>query len=76
ILNSPPLEYPCYVTNNPEVEALKEQVRDELRLIQEHLRQMGVIGEQMRAGASSAAHDPPLHPPAPSEDDDTDYVDP
>ncbi|MED6138861.1 hypothetical protein PIB30_078425 [Stylosanthes scabra] len=27
----------------------------------------------MRAGSSSAPQDPPLHPPAPPEDDDADY---
>ncbi|MED6171926.1 hypothetical protein PIB30_045392 [Stylosanthes scabra] len=51
------------------VKALKEQLREELRLMQEHRRQMG-------AGSSSAAQVLPLHPPAPPEDDDADYVDP
>ncbi|MED6113866.1 hypothetical protein PIB30_074843 [Stylosanthes scabra] len=59
-----------------DVEALKEQLREELRLMQEHRRQMGMTGEQIRAGSSSAAQDPPLHPAAPPEDDDADYVDP
>ncbi|MED6221256.1 hypothetical protein PIB30_052662 [Stylosanthes scabra] len=59
-----------------EVEALKEQLREELRLMQEHRRQMGVTGEQMHAGSPSTPQDPPLHPPAPPEDDDADYVDP
>ncbi|MED6151647.1 hypothetical protein PIB30_084456 [Stylosanthes scabra] len=59
-----------------EVEALKEQLREELRLMQEHRRQMGVTDEQMREGSSSVPQDPPLHPPAPPEDDDADYVDP
>ncbi|MED6203037.1 hypothetical protein PIB30_111631, partial [Stylosanthes scabra] len=62
--------------HDADVEALKEQLREELRLMQEHRRQMGVIGEQMRAGSSSAAQVPPVHPPAPPEDDDADYVDP
>ncbi|MED6177328.1 hypothetical protein PIB30_097178 [Stylosanthes scabra] len=57
-------------------ETLNEQLREELRLMQEHRRQMGVTGEQMRAGSSFAAQVPPLHPPAPPEDDDADYVDP
>ncbi|MED6119672.1 hypothetical protein PIB30_013789 [Stylosanthes scabra] len=63
--------------HDEDVEALKEQLREELRLIQEHQRRMGVTGEQVRAGSSSAAQDPPLHPPAPPEDDDddADYVD-
>ncbi|MED6152109.1 hypothetical protein PIB30_088844 [Stylosanthes scabra] len=59
--------------HDADVEALKEQLREELRLMQEHRRQMGVTCEQMRAGSSSAA---PLHPPAPPEDDDANYVDP
>ncbi|MED6154429.1 hypothetical protein PIB30_112362 [Stylosanthes scabra] len=62
--------------HDADVEALKEQLREELRLMQEHRRQMGVTGEQMRAGSSSAAQAPPAHPPAPPEDDDADYVDP
>ncbi|MED6128113.1 hypothetical protein PIB30_094569 [Stylosanthes scabra] len=62
--------------HDADVEALKEQLREELRLMQEHRRQMGVTGEQMRAGSSSAAQVPPAHPPAPPEDDDADYVDP
>ncbi|MED6213663.1 hypothetical protein PIB30_095453, partial [Stylosanthes scabra] len=61
--------------HDAEVEALKEQLREELRLMQEHRRQMGVTGEQMRAGSSSAAQVPPAHPPAPPKDDDADYVD-
>ncbi|MED6162385.1 hypothetical protein PIB30_069973 [Stylosanthes scabra] len=66
---------PGYVMRT-EVEALKEQLREELRLMQEHRRQMGVTGEQMCAGSSFAPQDPPLHPPAPPEDDDADSVDP
>ncbi|MED6154270.1 hypothetical protein PIB30_110689 [Stylosanthes scabra] len=62
--------------HDADVEALKEQLREELRLMQEHRRQMGVTGEQMRAGSSSAAQVPPAHPPAPPKDDDADYVDP
>ncbi|MED6141079.1 hypothetical protein PIB30_099792 [Stylosanthes scabra] len=62
--------------HDADVEALKEQLRVELRLMQEHRRQIGVTGEQMRAGSSSAAQVPPAHPPAPPEDDDADYVDP
>ncbi|MED6197777.1 hypothetical protein PIB30_059842 [Stylosanthes scabra] len=64
---------------DPEVEVLKEQLRQELRLIQEHRRQMDVAGEQMHAGASYAAHDlplPPPPPPAPRDNDDANYVDP
>ncbi|MED6163521.1 hypothetical protein PIB30_080732 [Stylosanthes scabra] len=61
--------------HDADVEALKEQLREELRLMQEHRRQMGVTGEQMHAGSSSAAQVPPAHPPAPPEDDDADYVD-
>ncbi|MED6224831.1 hypothetical protein PIB30_087916, partial [Stylosanthes scabra] len=38
--------------------------------------QMGVTGEQMRPSASSAAQDPPLHPPTSLEDDNADYMDP
>ncbi|MED6209690.1 hypothetical protein PIB30_057166 [Stylosanthes scabra] len=58
---------------DPDVEALKQQMREELRLMQEARWQMGVTGEHMRAGGSSvagddsfsvaAAHDPPLPPP-------------
>ncbi|MED6142363.1 hypothetical protein PIB30_112883, partial [Stylosanthes scabra] len=59
--------------HDADVEALKEQLREELRLMQEHRRQMGVTGEQMRAGSSSTAQVPPAHPPAPPEDDDADY---
>ncbi|MED6222067.1 hypothetical protein PIB30_060876 [Stylosanthes scabra] len=63
--------------HDADVEALKEQLREELRLMQEHRRQMGVTGEnKMRAGSSSAAQVSPLHPPALLEDDDADYVDP
>ncbi|MED6199538.1 hypothetical protein PIB30_076873 [Stylosanthes scabra] len=62
--------------HDADVEALKEQLREELWLMQEHRRQMGVTGEQMRVGSSSAAQVPPAHPPAPPEDDDADYVDP
>ncbi|MED6225747.1 hypothetical protein PIB30_096685 [Stylosanthes scabra] len=62
--------------HDADVEALKEQLREELRLMQEHRRQMGVTGEQMRVGSSSATQVPPLHPPTPPEDDDADYVDP
>ncbi|MED6202363.1 hypothetical protein PIB30_104595 [Stylosanthes scabra] len=62
--------------HDADVEALKEQLREELQLMQEHRRQMGVTSEQMRAGSSSAAQIPPLHPPAPPEDDDADYIDP
>ncbi|MED6199690.1 hypothetical protein PIB30_078320 [Stylosanthes scabra] len=54
-----------------------QALHDELtRRPEEHRRQMGVTGEQMRVGSSSAAQVPPAHPPAPSEDDDADYVDP
>ncbi|MED6134500.1 hypothetical protein PIB30_037550 [Stylosanthes scabra] len=62
--------------HDADVEVLKEQLREELRLMQEHRQQMGVTSEQMRAGSSSAAQVPPLHPPAPPEDNDADYVDP
>ncbi|MED6139903.1 hypothetical protein PIB30_088327 [Stylosanthes scabra] len=62
--------------HDADVEALKEQLREELRLMQEHRRQMGVTGEQMRGGSSSAAQVLPLHPPAPPEDNDADYLDP
>ncbi|MED6174546.1 hypothetical protein PIB30_070071 [Stylosanthes scabra] len=72
-----------------DVEALKQQLREELQLIQEAQRQMGVTGEHMCADASSvagggsssaaAAQDPPLPPPprpAPHEDELEYYVDP
>ncbi|MED6185724.1 hypothetical protein PIB30_059750 [Stylosanthes scabra] len=64
-----------------DIEELKQQPREELRLIQEARRQMGVTGEHMRAGSSSAAtaQDPPLPPPPPppsKDDDEEDYVDP
>ncbi|MED6129990.1 hypothetical protein PIB30_113551, partial [Stylosanthes scabra] len=75
--------------HDEDIEALKQQMREELRLMQEARRQMGLTGEHMRAGASSAAgggsssttaaQDPPLPPslpPAPQGDDDEDYVDP
>ncbi|MED6208394.1 hypothetical protein PIB30_044584 [Stylosanthes scabra] len=53
-----------------------QALHDELsRRPEEHRRQMGVTGEHMRAGSSSAAQVLPLHPPAPPEDDDADYVD-
>ncbi|MED6152600.1 hypothetical protein PIB30_093569 [Stylosanthes scabra] len=44
--------------------------------VSEPSEKMGVTGEQMHVGSSSAAPVPPLHPPAPPEDDDADYVDP
>ncbi|MED6188314.1 hypothetical protein PIB30_084792 [Stylosanthes scabra] len=62
--------------HDADVKALKDQLREELRLMQEHRRQMGVTGKQMHAGSSSAAQVPPLHPLAPPEDDDADYVEP
>ncbi|MED6164068.1 hypothetical protein PIB30_086171, partial [Stylosanthes scabra] len=75
--------------HDEDIEALKQQMREELRLMQEARRQMGLTGEHMRASASSAAgggssstaaaQDPPLPPsppPAPQGDDDEDYVDP
>ncbi|MED6136575.1 hypothetical protein PIB30_057326 [Stylosanthes scabra] len=69
--------WPCLFCGcETDVEALKEQLREELRLMEEHRRQMGVTGEHMRAGSSSTAQVPPLHPPAPPKDDDADYVDP
>ncbi|MED6209741.1 hypothetical protein PIB30_057655 [Stylosanthes scabra] len=61
--------------HDADVEALKQKMREELRLMQEARRQMGVTDDHMRAGASSvagggsssatAAQDPPLPPPAP-----------
>ncbi|MED6108171.1 hypothetical protein PIB30_020944 [Stylosanthes scabra] len=75
--------------NDEDIEKLEQQMREELRLMQEARRQMGLTGEHMRAGASSAvggssssataAQDPPLlppPPPTPQKDDDEDYVDP
>ncbi|MED6197330.1 hypothetical protein PIB30_055608 [Stylosanthes scabra] len=40
---------------DPDVEALKQHMIEELRLMQEARRQMRVTGEHMRAGASSVA---------------------
>ncbi|MED6130488.1 hypothetical protein PIB30_001576 [Stylosanthes scabra] len=75
--------------HDEDIEVLKQQMREELRLMQEARWQMGLTGEHMRAGASfaagggsssaAAAQDPPLPPPpppAPQEDDNEDYVDP
>ncbi|MED6216946.1 hypothetical protein PIB30_012953 [Stylosanthes scabra] len=69
-------EQPEARVHDADVEASKEQLREELQLMQEHRRQMAVTGKQMRAGASSAAQDPSLHPPALPEDDNADYVNP
>ncbi|MED6127881.1 hypothetical protein PIB30_092304 [Stylosanthes scabra] len=61
---------------NPNIQDMARQLHES----EEHdelsrRAEMGVTGEQMRAGSSSAAQVPPLHPPASPQDDDDDYVD-